>query len=291
MARYLSPPEFSETALRVLVYDYLLEPDLHLRSRIRDLLVSHARSHPELLDALAHMNRETWRLIISASRGASSTDAENRLDQLVATLELTKEAISAVLRTWPVEAAAGRRSTPPVDLSGTRLDGTDLSGASLVGTGLRWTSLSFCNLYRAQMTNCDMSFAVLVGAHMEKAQIYPSRVDHAVFLRAGFKNTELRFPEKDDISVYLSSADGISFSDERTRRVVDDHLLDFEDVGFSICMERELTWPGLWVPSRQGYLAAIWESEVDGEIVEAKMYLDNKNSLRRRDSSDRNDGE
>jgi hypothetical protein len=53
MARYLSPPEFSETALRVLVYDYLLEPDLHLRSRIRDLLVSHARSHPELLDALA----------------------------------------------------------------------------------------------------------------------------------------------------------------------------------------------------------------------------------------------
>jgi len=179
-----------------------------------------------LLDALAHMNRETWRLIISASRGASSTDAENRLDQLVATLELTKEAISAVLRTWPVEAAAGRRSTPPVDLSGTRLDGTDLSGASLVGTGLRWTSLSFCNLYRAQMTNCDMSFAVLVGAHMEKAQIYPSRVDHAVFLRAGFKNTELRFPEKDDISVYLSSADGISFSDERTRRVVDDHLLD-----------------------------------------------------------------
>ena len=65
----------------------------------------------------------------------------------------------------------------------------------------------------------------------------------------------------------------------------------FEDVGFSICMERELTWPGLWVPSRQGYLAAIWESEVDGEIVEAKMYLDNKNSLRRRDSSDRNDGE
>jgi len=72
------------------------------------------------------MNRETWRLIISASRGASSTDAENRLDQLVATLELTKEAISAVLRTWPVEAAAGRRSTPPVDLSGTRLDGTDL---------------------------------------------------------------------------------------------------------------------------------------------------------------------
>jgi hypothetical protein len=126
MARYLSPPEFSETALRVLVYDYLLEPDLHLRSRIRDLLVSHARSHPELLDALAHMNRETWRLIISASRGASSTDAENRLDQLVATLELTKEAISAVLRTWPVEAAAGRRSTPPVDLSGTRLDGTDL---------------------------------------------------------------------------------------------------------------------------------------------------------------------
>jgi hypothetical protein len=37
MARYLNQDAFSETALRVLVYDYLLERDLHLRSRIGDL--------------------------------------------------------------------------------------------------------------------------------------------------------------------------------------------------------------------------------------------------------------
>jgi uncharacterized protein YjbI with pentapeptide repeats len=293
MARYLNQSAFSETALRVLVYDYLLERDLHLRSRIGDLLVSHARSAPELLAALARMNRETWRLIVSASTSGAEHDEENRLDRLVATLELTKQAIAAVLRKRLVEAEEPRPSRAAVDLSGTRLDGADLSGATLVGTSLRWASLSFCNLYGAQLMNCDMSFAVFVGAYLEKARIAPSSADHAVFLRAGFKDTKLTLPETEGTALYFSSHEGLSFSDsdQWTPDVVRKHLRSFKDQSIFVCLEHELTWPGLWVSSPDGDLTAIWESEVDGRTVSATMQLQDGSSLRRTASSDSNDGE
>jgi uncharacterized protein YjbI with pentapeptide repeats len=291
MARYLDQDAFSETALRVLVYDYLLERDLHLRSRIGDLLVSHARSAPELLNALARMNRETWRLIISASTDGGEHDEEYRLDRLVATLELTKHAIAAVLRKRLVGADEPRRSPQAADLSGTRLDGADLSGATLVGTSLRWASLSFCNLHGAQLVNCDLSFTVLVGAYLEKARIAPSRADHAVFLEAGFNDTTLDLSETDETVLYLSSNEGLVFSDQQTPDVVRKHLRSFESQSISVCLERELTWPGLWVSSPNGDLMATWESEVDGRTVSATMQLENGDNLTRTASSDGNDGE
>jgi uncharacterized protein YjbI with pentapeptide repeats len=296
MARYLNQDAFSETALRVLVYDYLLERDLHLRSRIGDLLVSHARSAPKLLAALAGMNRETWRLIVSASTSGAEHDEENRLDRLVATLELTKQAIAAVLRKRLVEAEERRRSPPAADLSGTRLDGADLSGATLGGTNLRWASLSFCNLYGAQLMNCDMSFAVFVGAYLEKARIAPSSADHAVFLSAGFKDTKftlpkLTLPETEGTALYFSSQEGLLFSDPWTPDVVRRHIRSFKNQSIFVCLEHELTWPGLWVSSPDGDLTAIWESEVDGRTVSATMQLKDGSSLRRTESTDSNDGE
>jgi Pentapeptide repeats (8 copies) len=290
MARYLLRSEFRETALRVLIYNYLLEPDSHLRSRLFDLLVSNARHLPELLPTLVRVNRETWRLIVGASTDDAEQSATSRLPELAATLELTKQAIAAVLRE-PPDRAAHRSSVPVVDLSGIRLDGADLSGAHLVDTNLRWASLSFCNLHRAELRNCDLSFAVLVGAYMESSVVVPSHLDHAVLCGARFADTELLLAEDASVSAYLSSLDGLSFSSERSRQAAQDRLLDFGGGRFSVCSERELTWPGLWITRPEGDLTAIWESQVDGRTVRAKMQREEDgDGFRRYDSTDQNDG-
>jgi Pentapeptide repeats (8 copies) len=291
MARYLLRSEFRETALRVLIYNFLLEPDWHLRSRLFDLLVSNARHLPELLPTLVRVNRETWRLIIGASTNDAEQSATSRLPQLAATLELTKQAITAVLRE-PPDRAAHRSPVPVVDLSGIRLDGADLSGAHLVDTNLRWASLSFCNLHRAELRNCDLSFAVLIGAYMENSLIAPSHLDHAVLCGARFADTQLLLPENESISAYFSSLDGLSFSSEQSQHAAQDGILDFGGGGrFSVCLERELTWPGLWITRPEGDLTAIWESQVDRRTITAMMQReDDGGSFRRYDSSDQNDG-
>jgi hypothetical protein len=291
MARYLSHPEYSETALRVMIYSFLLESDTHLRNRVRDLLVSHARDIPELLGALARINRETWRLIISTAMSNVDPNTTGSFDQLIATLELTKQAISAVLRERPVEAVEHQRSIQRVDLSGIRLDGTDLSGVSLIDTNLRWASLSFCNLHRARLLNCDMSFTVLVGAYMENARIAPSQMDHTVFCGGRFENTELLFPENQRVSACFSSHEGILFSGKQLREVPREQLREYKNRRFSVCLGRELTWPALWVSSLECELTAVWESEVDRSTVTARMEIVARDKLNRNSSSDGNDGE
>ena len=290
MARYLLRAEFRETALRVLIYNFLLEPDSHLRSRLFDLLVSNARHVPELLPTLVRVNRETWRLIVGASTNDAEQSATSRLPQLAATLELTKQAIAAVLRE-PPDQAAHRSTVPVVDLSGTRLDGADLSGVHLVDTNLRWASLSFCNLHRAELRDCDLSFAVLVGAYLENSLIAPSHLDHAVLCGTRFADTQLLLPENASVSAYFSSLDGLSFSSERSRQAAQDGVLDFGGGRFSVCLERELTWPGLWITCPEGDLTAIWESQVDRKTITARMRCEGDgDSFRRYGSSDQNDG-
>jgi hypothetical protein len=58
-----------------------------------------------------------------------------------------------------------------------------------------------------------------------------------------------------------------------------------------VCLERELTWPGPWITCPEGDLTAIWESQVDGRTITARMQCEGDgDSFRRYDSSDQNDG-
>lgn len=278
IAHYLGRRRFMHTARRILVNSLLFEEVPQLRDRTRDLLLSSKGTLNHTLVDLVSLNRATWQLMVETVLRDGPASTGPAMDQLRGTLQVTKEAISAILRQTTVE---------DVDLSNTRLDGANLAGVRLIRANMTGATLSFCSLHGATLRECTAAFAVFSGAYMEEARLENLKLHHSVLSKTRFDRTVFTHPRDEEIDAYFSDDGGLEFSSEEVRRRTRTRVRKNDSL--MVFLGQELSWHGVWVTESNRRLSAYWESPWSAP-VSAQIVVQDHDGLRRTHSSDGNDG-